>query len=1094
MSSILKRQFHISVRFLICSALSAATIWPQSIVQKVAGGGPNNIPALQTSLNYPAALAVDSAGNLYIATTSQVLKIDQNGLLTLVAGSGVSGFSGDGGPATNASLANPLGVAVDGRGNIFIADQANNRIRKVAAGSGTITTYAGNGHVGWSSDGVSATATGLYLPGAVALDSGGNLYIADTQDNRVRRVDAATGIITTYAGNGDYLFAGDGDLASNSAVPFPQGLAFDSSDNLYIVDGSRRIRKVTKTTQRISTIAGGGRMGGQDGIPATSASDISPQGIAVSSSGDVYFSDPYSNSIRKVSASSGLILTAGSGLNFPQAVAIDSTGNLFVADTGHLVVRKNGVVIAGTGPTTYSETPYSGEGGLATNAQIAPYQIASDHIGSLYIADQSNRILKVNLATGIISTLAGTGAKSCVDNGDGGPARDAQFAQPLAVAADSLHNIYVADAGCGVVRKIDAATGLISRYAGNGAFSDGGDGGPATLASLTPTSLAFDREDNLYIGDSYANVIRKVDAHTKAITTAVDLFAGGMAVDTHGNLLLAEGIPNNVIRKVDGSTGIITTVVGNGAMFFAGDGGAATQAGISPGAVVVDSAGNLVISDTWNHRIRRVDAQTGIITTIAGTGNVGIEGDGGPPLAADMNPGSLVVDGQNIYFVNYDRIRSISSGQSCVYSLSPSAVHFIGSGGAATVTIDTQPGCAWFVSTSAPWVSVDNSTGAGSGSVTYVVALNSDAALRSATITIGGHTFAVTQEALNATMALSRSSLQFAGTASNGYWTSAQPVTLTFNGPSGIAWSASTSQSNIQVTPASGTGNAVLQITASAGNSNGSITIMAPGVSNSPQGIQVTVNQVKPSAPFGSFDTPLNNTTGITGSIPVTGWALDNVEVKKLDIWREPVGSEPHNGLVYIGDAVFVAGARPDVEAAHSDVPLNYRAGWGYLMLTNLLTNSNGTRGFGNGTYKLHAIAHNAEGNSFDLGTKTITVDNAEAIKPFGTIDTPGQGSTISGGSYVNYGWALTPPPVSIPVDGSTMTVVVDGQLIGHPVYNNYRADIATLFPGYINSGAAIGYFNLDTTQMANGTHTIAWNVTDSAGRADGTEAGISRY
>ncbi|MGH9665447.1 MAG: hypothetical protein ACRD9L_13570, partial [Bryobacteraceae bacterium] len=254
--------------------------------------------------------------------------------------------------------------------------------------------------------------------------------------------------------------------------------------------------------------------------------------------------------------------------------------------------------------------------------------------------------------------------------------------------------------------------------------------------------------------------------------------------------------------------------------------------------------------------------------------------------------------------------------------------------------------------------------------------------------------------------------------------------------------------------------------------------------------IAVNVASVTPAAPFGNFDTPVNNSTGLTGNVPVTGWALDNIEVTKVDIWREAVGAEPRGALIYIGDAGFVSFVRPDVQAAYPSVPLNYRAGWGYLMLTNFLPNSNGVAGTGNGTFKLHAIAHDAAGKSFDLGTRTITCDNAHATTPFGTIDTPGQGETVTG-TVVNYGWALTQPPHSIPIDGSTIFVIVDNQVVGHPVYNLYRVDIATLFPGYINSQGAVGYFTLDTGSLTNGIHTIAWSVTDDAGHV----AGIgSRY
>ena len=161
------------------------------------------------------------------------------------------------------------------------------------------------------------------------------------------------------------------------------------------------------------------------------------------------------------------------------------------------------------------------------------------------------------------------------------------------------------------------------------------------------------------------------------------------------------------------------------------------------------------------------------------------------------------------------------------------------------------------------------------------------------------------------------------------------------------------------------------------------------------------------------------------------------------------------------------------------------------MLLTNFLPNNGGSAGPGNGTYALHAIAHNAAGNSLDLGTRTITVDNAHASTPFGTIDTPGQGGTASSNAFVNFGWALTQNPSTIPFDGSTITVILDGQAIGHPVYNQYRSDIANFFPGLNNTNGAIGFFYIDTTTLANGVHAISWNVYDNQGRG----AGIgSRY
>jgi hypothetical protein len=186
--------------------------------------------------------------------------------------------------------------------------------------------------------------------------------------------------------------------------------------------------------------------------------------------------------------------------------------------------------------------------------------------------------------------------------------------------------------------------------------------------------------------------------------------------------------------------------------------------------------------------------------------------------------------------------------------------------------------------------------------------------------------------------------------------------------------------------------------------------------------------------------------------------------------------------LVFIGNVVFVAGARPDVQAANPTSPFSNRAGWGYLLLTTGLPGATS----GNGTYKLHAIAHNKGGTLLDLGTKTITVDNAHSTKPFGTIDTPDQGGTISGTQFINFGWSLAQNPNCIPTDGSTMTVTVDGVTLGHPTYNQARSDLAAAFPGRCNSAGAAGYFFIDTTQFSNGVHTIGWLSYDNKGNGDG--------
>jgi hypothetical protein len=209
-------------------------------------------------------------------------------------------------------------------------------------------------------------------------------------------------------------------------------------------------------------------------------------------------------------------------------------------------------------------------------------------------------------------------------------------------------------------------------------------------------------------------------------------------------------------------------------------------------------------------------------------------------------------------------------------------------------------------------------------------------------------------------------------------------------------------------------------------------------------------------------------------------------------LWRETVPNEyacvpqpKDECLVFLGNAAITPGTRPDV--AQTDPGYSYNtAGWGLQLLTNELPDANGKSGMGNGTYRIHAIAANTAGQSTDMGTIAISVDNADSVLPFGTIDTPTQGGTASGTAFVNFGWAVTPQPDLIPLDGSTITVYIDNLPVGHPVYNNYRVDIATLFPGLQNSNGAVGYFYIDTTKLTNGLHTISWLARDNAGNAAG--------
>ena len=617
----------------------------------------------------PSKLAVDQVGNLYIAdgTNHRVWRVDATGVVTTVAGTGASGFSGDGSAATAATLgATALGVAVDGLGTVYIADEGNHRVRRVDATTGIITTVVGTGVEGSTGDGGAAISARMVSPVGVAVDGLGNLFIADSRGHQIRRVDAVTAVITTVAGTGASVFAGDGGAAISASLALPNDVAVDGQGNLYIADLlNGRYRRVDAVT----------------GIITTVATAPSPAGVAVDSAGNVYLAENGTARVRRWDAVTGVLSSvAGSGLQgyagdggaatsarlrFPADVAVDVAGTVYVADFGNARVRR---VDAGTAVITTvagsGSVSYVGDGGAATSAVMNfPQSLAIDGQGRITIADVGNsRIRRLDVATGVLTTVAGVGGDGYA--GDGGPAISAQLAQPAGVAVDGVGNLYIADFGNARVRRVDAGTGIITTVAGTGVAGYAGDGGAATSAALeSPFAVALDALDNLYIADTNSTV-RRVDAGTGIITTVAGTgvagFAGdggpaisaqlafpaGLVVDGQGNLYIADA--NNArIRRVAAATGVITTVAGTGVAGYAGDGGLATSARFAlPFGVALDGQGNLFIADWDGRRIRRVDVGTGIVTTVAGSGVDGFGGDGGPAVGAQLSfPAAVVVNG-----------------------------------------------------------------------------------------------------------------------------------------------------------------------------------------------------------------------------------------------------------------------------------------------------------------------------------------------------------------------------------------------------------------------------------------------------------------
>jgi trimeric autotransporter adhesin len=662
--------------------------------------------------------------------TTIELHLSAINLITTAAGTGVTKYNGDEGPATVAQISNSYGIAVDALGNIYIADTYDHRIRMVANSTGIITTVAGTGTYGTSGDGGKATAAQLSNPFGIAVDVSGNIYIADTYDHRIRMVNKSTGIITTVAGSGELEkgYSGDGRLATSAQLSDPYDIAVDVSGNIFIADSSNNcIRMVTKSTGIISTVAGTGVSGNDgDGRQATAAQLSNPSGVAVDTLGNIYIADSYDHRIRVVTKSTGIITTVpGSGyhgyamrgfeaksisaqFNGLHGVAVDTLGNIYIADTYdhriRMVTKSSESIrtVAGTGVSGYS-----GDGGQATLAEFyGPHGVAVDVLGNIYIADTyDNRIRMVTKSTGIITTVAGTGVD--VYSGDRGQATSAQLSNPFGIAVDVSGNIYIADSYDHRIRMVTAGTDIITTVAGTGVSGYSGNGGQATSSQLSNSSdVAVDALGNIYIADTANHCIRLMKKNSGVITTVVGTGVSGYSgdggqatsaklsnpysavVDTLGNIYIADS-SNHCIRMVTKSTGVITTAAGTGVSGYSGDGGQATSAQLSnPYSVAVDVSGNIFIADSSNNCIRMVTKNSGVISAAAGTGVSGYSGDGGQATSAQLTkPYSIAVDILgNIYIADsYDnRIRMVTKSTGIITTLAGTGVSgYSGDGGQA---------------------------------------------------------------------------------------------------------------------------------------------------------------------------------------------------------------------------------------------------------------------------------------------------------------------------------------------------------------------------------------------------------------------------
>jgi sugar lactone lactonase YvrE len=634
---------------------------------------PSSVEGTRSAARFkkPTGVAVDANGVLYIADTENhtIRKITTTGVVTTLAGNAGTAGSTDG-TDNAARFNNPFAVAVDSAGNVYVADYGNDTVRKITS-AGVVTTLAGTAN---SPGSVNATgsAARFNCPSGIAVDANGNVYVADYGNHTIRKITSA-GAVTTLAGTANSPGSTDG---TGGAARFknPNGVAVDTSGNIYVADMSNHvIRKITKAGV-VTTLAGTAASLGSANGTGTEARFNYPTGVSVDRSGNVFVADWNNSTVRKINLE-GLVTTlagtvasigsadgTGSAARFykPSGVAADGFGNVFIADAQNSTVRKinsRGVVttLAGTAGAVAAKDGIGGAARFNT-----PSGVALDSAGNVYVADAHNSTIRKVASSGEVTTLAG--AAGSVGSADG-TSSTARFNYPIGVALDSSGNLYVADREAHTIRKISSA-GVVTTLAGKAGSLGIVDGTGSAARFNYPSGVAVDNNGNVYVADKDNHTIRKITS-SGVVTTLAGLACApdaadrtrsaarfnkpsGVAVDGNGNLYVAD-TGNQTIRKIT-SNGVVTTLAGTAGSRGSTDGTGSAARFDGPTSIAVDARGDVYVADANNKTIRKITSG-GVVTTLAGavgstnaTDGTGSAAHFNRPVAVAVTPsGQLVV-------------------------------------------------------------------------------------------------------------------------------------------------------------------------------------------------------------------------------------------------------------------------------------------------------------------------------------------------------------------------------------------------------------------------------------------------------------------